>query len=393
MRLAPHHHALYASGIFSRCAFTCAAMALICATFMLTACRSNSAAAKPPAEPSDRPDPGYVRRAGYNTVIVFVHGIFGNAKTTWTNAQTGAYWPSLLKDDDHFKATDIYVHSFASPYLSRAYPIDDLIEDMRITFEKDQVMQHNEVIFLCHSMGGLIVRGFLKRYQALYASKVPLIFFYSTPTDGSHITNLAKFLSRNPQLRGMLPVGSNEYLRAMQKDWRAIPARIYSRCAYETKDTYGINIVDESSATTLCDGPVDPLPFDHIDIVKPAKIDDVRYSQFQLAFSNRPGVPLTATIAKAQVTATVDCGRTSEQTVEIRFPYALRPEQRVADAIIAVEGGRNLKEQFAYKLDVSQEVASVHYRLVGLDRDTAGTCSASGSATIAANFIVNQPAQ
>src|SRR5207247_7268743 len=125
-------------------------------------------------------------------------------------------------------------------------------EDMRITFEKDQVMQHNEVVFLCHSMGGLIVRGYLKRYQT-YAPKVSLIYFYSTPTDGSHITNLAKFLSQNPQLRGMLPINSNDYLRGMQKDWRAIPARIFSRCGYEMSDTYGLRIVDESSATSLCD--------------------------------------------------------------------------------------------------------------------------------------------
>jgi Lecithin:cholesterol acyltransferase len=291
-----------------------------------------------------------------------------------------------------FKETDIYVHSFASPYLSHAYTIDDLVEDMRITFEKDEVMQHNEVIFLCHSMGGLIVRGFLKRYQAQYASKVPLIFFYSTPTDGSHITKLAKFLSENPQLRGMLPVNSNDYLRSMQKDWRAIPARIYSRCAYETSDTYGFNIVDESSATTLCDGPVDPLPYDHIDIVKPAKIDDKRYSRFQLAFSNRPGIPLTATVVRAEMRITVDCGRTVEQSVQVRFPYALRPEQRVADAIVAVESGRNLKEQFAYKVEVTQEAVSVHYKLVGLDRDSSGACNAGGSANIAANFIVNQPA-
>jgi pimeloyl-ACP methyl ester carboxylesterase len=353
----------------------CAFVMLTIATLLLTACGSKSAERKPPPEPLDRPEPGYVRRAGYNTVVVFVHGIFGNAKTTWTNSQTGAYWPELIKgDNQHFKDTDIYVHSFASPYLSRAYPIDDLIEDMRITFEKDQVMQHNEVVFLCHSMGGLIVRGFLKRYQAQYASKVPLIFFYSTPTDGAHITKLTKFLSRNPQLRGMLPVDSNDYLRAMQKDWRAIPARIFSRCAYETSDTYGIDIVDESSATTLCDGPVDPLPFDHIDIVKPAKIDDTRYSRFQ-----------------AELKTTVDCGRTAEQTLDIPFPYALKPEQRIADAIVAVEGGRNLKEQFAYKVNVTPEAASVHFKLVGLDRDPGGVCSANGSATIAANFIVNQP--
>ena len=105
-----------------------------------------------------------------------------------------------------------------------------------------------------------------------------------------------------------------------------------------------MRIVDEKSATTLCDGPVDPLSYSHIDIVKPAKIDDLRYSPFQLAFKARPGAPQTPIILKFQIQVQVPCGQLVEQTREIKLPQPLKSDQRVAHAIIALESGRNLKE-------------------------------------------------
>src|SRR4051794_22255743 len=32
-------------------------------------------------------------------VVVFVHGVFGDAVSTWTNPVTNAYWPELLTKD------------------------------------------------------------------------------------------------------------------------------------------------------------------------------------------------------------------------------------------------------------------------------------------------------
>src|SRR5260370_32709095 len=54
----------------------------------------------------------YLRRSNFDTVIVFVHGVFGGARGTWTNPATGAYWPNLLLEDDTFKNIDAYVYSY-----------------------------------------------------------------------------------------------------------------------------------------------------------------------------------------------------------------------------------------------------------------------------------------
>src|SRR2546425_6348307 len=49
-------------------------------------------------------------------VIVFVHGIFGDANGTWRSL-SGVYWPKLLLSDRAFDDYDIYVANYKSPIL------------------------------------------------------------------------------------------------------------------------------------------------------------------------------------------------------------------------------------------------------------------------------------
>jgi pimeloyl-ACP methyl ester carboxylesterase len=341
----------------------------------------------------------YIRRTNADTVIVFVHGIFGGSIGTWTNSQTGAYWPNLLLDDPTFNAADVYVYSYASPYLGPSYTIDELFENMRLILDNDEVFQrHKRVVFLCHSMGGLIVRGYLKRYQA-HAPQVPLIYFFSTPTAGSHITQLTHFLSKNPQLKGMLPARAGDFVTELQHDWRALPTPVNSRCAYETLDTYGIRIVDEQSASALCDGPVDPVDRNHIDIVKPRDKNDVSYVAFKQAYeasqqsSTTDGTGLTFGTVQTARSVDVECGQVRDDTALIPPPIDLKPQQKILDAVASLQQASNLKEQQVEAKGIDHESAKVHYHLVGLDRPADGACPAKGYGVILVSFIVSQPAQ
>ncbi len=225
----------------------------------------------------------YVRQRSKDSVIVFVHGVFGDSRETWTNATSKAYWPQLMTADPFFDSFDIYTYSYPSPARGNTYTNDELVEDMRRDLEDASVFQtHKRVIFLCHSMGGIVVRAFLTRYQPL-ASKVPMIYFFSTPTTGAEIAALAKLLSNNPQLNGVLPMDSESYLATIQKDWLAAQFRIASYCAYETQDTHGIRVVTLESATNLCNRRLDPINADHISIVKPRDQSDTSYIAFRNA--------------------------------------------------------------------------------------------------------------
>lgn len=235
-------------------------------------------------------DSHYVGPNGSPTVVVFVHGVFGDAESTWKNSRTNAYWPELVENDNDFGKIDVFVASYPTSFFVSPYSINELVEHLHIQFDKHDIFgSHREVIFLCHSMGGLIVRAFLKRYPE-YAKKVTLIYFFSTPTEGSDIAKIAKWLSNNRQIPGLMPTDSDDYLEGLNDDWRALPIHIFSKCAYEKQKTDGVMIVTRQSASSLCDGVPEPLDFNHITIVKPETADKDNYFLFKEAFKQR-GTP------------------------------------------------------------------------------------------------------
>jgi pimeloyl-ACP methyl ester carboxylesterase len=219
----------------------------------------------------------YIRRADKESVVVFVHGVLGDSRSTWTNASTKVYWPDLMKGDPYFRDFDIFVIEYPSSVFRPSYTVDELVEVLRRELDSAGVFaKHRRVYFVCHSMGGLVVRGYLARYRNR-VPQVPMIYFFSTPTTGAEIASLASLLSRNRQMRSMLPIDANEYLASVQKDWLAAQFPIASYCGYETQDTDGIRVVGESSASNLCNRRLDPIAANHLDIVKPRDTKDAPY--------------------------------------------------------------------------------------------------------------------
>src|SRR5436309_3681256 len=158
---------------------------------------------------------------------------------------------------------------------------------MRLRFDSDGVSRHKEIIFLAHSMGGLAVRAYLLNRREI-APRVRFTYFYSTPTTGAQIADLAKFISRNRQFAKMKPMQSEDYLADAQRQWINADFNIPSFCAYETEETYGTTIVTQASASNLCNRPLDPIQADHISIVKPSNAQSDIYITFKNAFQKTP---------------------------------------------------------------------------------------------------------
>jgi len=218
-------------------------------------------------------------------VIVFVHGATGNAISTWTNESTGAYWPRLIADDPVFREEDIFVYEYPSPMLGSSYNINELAEDIRLALSDAVIPNHKRIIFVVHSMGGLVVRQYLLKYRDV-ADQVAFVYFYATPTTGSPMATLATLFSHNPQLGNLRPMKADEYLGNLQRDWLAVPRlrAIPSYCAYETRNTLTVRIVEQESATNLCNRRLDPIDTNHIDIVKPKSVRDKPYLTFRSAY-------------------------------------------------------------------------------------------------------------
>jgi len=213
-------------------------------------------------------------------VVVFVHGIFGD-KSTWSRQETS--FPQLLTEDPDFRdKLDVFVFTYYSPHFGPASSVSALGSKLGAALEDKGVLNdHDHIAFLCHSMGGLLRRYLL---QTRDLSKVSMIYFYATPTNGADVADIASRVSSNPELRAMFPLESNDFLQSIQNDWQAWPAAqaLPSYCSYEELPTYGIFVVPQSSARALCTH-VDPMTANHIEIVKPPSRDDERYTRFATA--------------------------------------------------------------------------------------------------------------
>ncbi|HVR40870.1 MAG TPA: alpha/beta fold hydrolase, partial [Thermoanaerobaculia bacterium] len=223
-------------------------------------------------------------------VIIFVHGVLGDAQQTWTN-ENGEYFPKLLGTDGTFDGVDIWVYDFASSLWSRSYTIDELADNLRLNLDNDNVIaNHKEIIFVCHSMGGIIARAYLlKNREVVTPDRVPMMYFYSTPTAGSSVASLAKWVSRNPQLVDLRTMTTKDagVLGVYESQWLSSEfRRTRTFCAYELQPSFaGIIIVGRASAMLLCNERQDPINRNHVTISKPAdNIDDVSYIALREAY-------------------------------------------------------------------------------------------------------------
>jgi pimeloyl-ACP methyl ester carboxylesterase len=235
-------------------------------------------------------DPPRSRYHGTRTdakgVIVFVHGILGDSRSTWTNSANGKYWPALIKADPAFLGFNVYINEFATPVVAPAMAIDALADNLHDHLLDARVFDHDEVIVLAHSMGGLISRAFASRYQK-YSSKIKLLFFYSAPTLGSDIANVFWLGTRNPQLGKMRVIESPDYLADQLRSWINAGPQIPTYCAYEELETFGAIVVSIGSAAALCgigNSRVSGIRANHIDIVKPRDPNDDIHIAFRNAF-------------------------------------------------------------------------------------------------------------
>ncbi len=229
----------------------------------------------------------WVRQNQKSRVIVFVHGVLGDARGSWTNTETGAFFPDLVEKEPTFADADIFVAGFPSPARRASYSIDGLTEKLYRDLKNKGVLAYEDIVFINHSMGGVVARAFVLKYEKV-RPKVKMMQFFSTPMAGADLASFAAAFSNNRQFDGMRDLADNTYLQSQQSSWNAagLGRSVKSSCAYEVLPTYGRTVVTIASATLLCTERHDPIAANHIDIVKPRDADDDPFVAFKLSYGS-----------------------------------------------------------------------------------------------------------
>jgi protein SERAC1 len=221
-----------------------------------------------------------VARSAATLDIIFVHGLGGSRKETWeVDGDASKYWPLWIYQD----VQDANVWALEYPASMFGTSDGSLLIPDRAKQVLDLLASNDigelPIVFVAHSLGGLIVKQLLRAAAELnktewetIAAKTCGVLFLGTPHNGSAI---AKAAARIPfaSATSIQLKDNDPHLRELN-DWyqQNAPRRGYKTHAYyETKPYLSQLIVDAGSANPGIQGCV-PIAFDgnHFDICKPS---------------------------------------------------------------------------------------------------------------------------
>ena len=240
--------------------------------------------------------------------VVFVHGLGGHVYDTWRRAaDDNTFWPVWLAQD--VEGLAVYSLAYEAPvsnWLGTSMPLQDRAVNIFELLLTEPGLRTGPVVFVCHSLGGLIVKKVLLNLQQQAArrpeaadllKRVTEIVFAATPhTGAAHATWLDRLrfiawpssvartlVANDPSLRDI-----NVAYRGLADDRRTV---LRHQIFYETRDTPAGVIVDEASADPGLPGdPPVPIDADHISIVKPLDRNSLLYMRVRQFIELIPAV-------------------------------------------------------------------------------------------------------
>lgn len=167
----------------------------------------------------------WLREPKSNTAVVFLHGILSSDKQCWAAKQCPS-WPDLLAAEDSLAHIGILVVSYEAGVMSGNYTISDAADTLREYLSiRDVVRPYRYVVFVCHSMGGIVARAFLLAERAsLRQNHIRIgLFLVASPSIGSRWANIFSLparLFRNRQGQALRFTDKNEVLVELDKRFK-----------------------------------------------------------------------------------------------------------------------------------------------------------------------------
>ena len=239
--------------------------------------------------------------------VVFVHGLGGDPRATWRQGEGEAgFWPAWLGED--FPELDIYTLEYAahaSAWQGPAMALPDRATNVLAEFVAER-LDERPLVFVCHSLGGLIVKQALRiaadqpgTPTGRILDQTQGVVFLATPNAGS---DLATWMDRLRVV--LLPSAAAEdlkahspYLRDLNVWYREWAPRedIATLVFVESGRTHGAAVVDPTSGDPGIPGvrPI-PLDADHLAIAKPVSRDDTLYKTIRRFLEERLPPPAAA---------------------------------------------------------------------------------------------------
>jgi pimeloyl-ACP methyl ester carboxylesterase len=215
--------------------------------------------------------------------IVFMHGLDGDAYKTWGFNSEPSWCTWIAEKFPNISIWSLEYRIRSSWWFGGAMPLYDRAVNVLATVSSE-LISNTKVIVICHSYGGLVAKEMVRaaldtapEYR-LFANRIAGFVFLGTPQNGSAIPQYVAAL--NIVYRGsraLSELRQNEPAARQLSQWFRQSAAKFGwrlRVFFETLNTRGIRVVDESSSDPAIIG-VTPIGIDtnHIDLSKPTEPD------------------------------------------------------------------------------------------------------------------------
>ncbi|MCD2451363.1 hypothetical protein GO003_013280 [Methylicorpusculum oleiharenae] len=168
-------------------------------------------------------DGKWIKEPKVSTSVVFVHGIMSSGDKCWQN-KNGIYWPEILCNEEDLSELGIYVYSYQTSFTSGQYNIGNVVDDLkeRLLNLDNVIGSSSNIIFVCHSMGGIIVRKFIvERAHDLIDRRINIgLFMVASPTLGSKYANWLEPIIKiagHEQAKALKLSQNNQWLNDLDK--------------------------------------------------------------------------------------------------------------------------------------------------------------------------------
>lgn len=259
-------------------------------------------------------DGTWIRRPKAGNVAVFVHGILSSPKKCWTHP-SGSYWPNIFSATTDLGDFGVYVFTYQTDVLSGTYRLGNVVDALKEHLRLDGLMNCQRLLFVCHSMGGIVVRKFVVEREAdLQTAGISLgLFLLGSPSLGSRYANwfrpVAEFMG-HAQIQALRFSQNNDWLLDLDKEFNNLKeARRLSMIGKELvedkfvalRGLFRRQVVEPFSAARYFGEPYKVPGSDHFSIAAPKDAGEIQHRMLvDFADSVRK---LSATVQKSTRTA------------------------------------------------------------------------------------------
>ncbi len=232
----------------------------------------------------------WLRKPKNGTSVIFIHGINSSADC-WRN-KNKSYWPELLEEESELANIGIYIFSYRTGINTGFYSLSDIVDSLKEYFVLDDLISSERVIFVCHSMGGIVARRFLvSQYSTLVEKALNKIglFLVASPSLGSEYANMLSLISAamgHTQASALRFSQSNVWLNDLDKDFINLQAnknlQIKGKELIEDLPLYGKGFIKKQVVEPFTGAKYFGNSFkvpgsDHITIAAPADKDRIQH--------------------------------------------------------------------------------------------------------------------